>query len=239
MNIAVCDDSLQDLHQIANLIDQYAASSSAPVRYQLFTDADDMLKAAKTAHFTLYILDVKMPVMDGITAAQEIRCFDADAKLLFLTSFKEYAYQGYRVKAYDYLLKPIQADALLPLLSQIQAQETAAQACICLQNGRSFYRIPFSRLSHLEISQKKLHFYLTDGQMRQIPGSMAEYEKTLLTRPEFIKIHRSYIVNLHHISALTPEGCIMFSGKNLPISRLLYHRVQSRFMEHLFNKREV
>jgi len=180
-----------------------------------------------------------MPVMDGITAAQEIRSFDADAKIIFLTSFTEYAYQSYRVKAYDYLLKPVTDDALLPLLSQLNAQESASQECICIQSGRSFYRIPFAKLSYLEINQKKLHFYLTDGQVRQIPGSMAEFENTLLVRPEFVKIHRSYIVNLRQVSAITPDGCIMFSGKNLPVSRLLYQRVQNRFMEHLFSAAEV
>ena len=67
---------------------------------------------------------------------------------------------------------------------------------------------------------------------------MAEYESLLLARPEFIKIHRSYIVNLGQVSSLSPGGCVMFSGKNLPVSRLLYHQVQSRFMAHLFRRQE-
>ena len=238
MHIAVCDDNPQDLKYIANLIGRYAAAASSPVSFQLFDNPEELLKRAKAERFTHFFLDVQMPAMDGISAAQEIRSFDADAKIVFLTSFKEYAYESYRVKAYDYLLKPIEEKQLHALLSQLSAQESAAQECLCIQSGRSFFRLPFSQLSHLEINQKKLHFCLVDGQVRQIPGSMAEYESTLLTRPEFIKIHRSYIVNLNQIAAITPEGCTMFSGKNLPISRLLYQRVQSRFMQHLFSRKE-
>lgn len=70
--------------------------------------------------------------------------------------------------------------------------------------------------------------------MRTIPGTIAGFEAGLLTRPEFVKIHRSYIVNLNQIAELSPEGCILFSGKNLPVSRLLYPQVRRAYMAHLF-----
>jgi len=238
MYIAVCDDNSHDLKQIAEIITQYASSCPVPVKFKLFDNAEQMLKATRTERFTHYFLDVVMSPLDGVTAAHEIRTFDADAKLIFLTSFKEYAYQGYRVKAYDYLLKPIEADQLLPLLTRLQNEEGCCEECLCIKDGRFLFRLPFARLSHLEINQKKLYFFMTDGEIRQIPGSMSEFESILLARPEFIKIHRSYIVNLGQISSLSPGGCVMFSGKNLPISRLLYHQVQSRFMAHLFRSQE-
>lgn len=238
MYIAICDDNPHDLRRTAEFIAQYASSCCVPVRYRLFDNAEDMLQAAKAERFTHYFLDVVMPELDGMTVAHEIRAFDADARLVFLTSFKEYAYQGYRVKACDYLLKPVLAEQLLPLLAHFEEEERRLQECLCIQDGRCLFRIPFSSLSHLEINQKKLYFFMTSGEIRQIPGSMAEYESILLARPEFVKIHRSYIVNLNQVSSLSPSGCIMFSGKNLPVSRLLYHQVQSRFMTHLFRSQE-
>lgn len=108
--------------------------------------------------------------MDGMAAAKEIRAFDSEAKLVFLTSFSEYAYQSYRVRAYDYLLKPVQKETLTELLDRMRAEEAEAEACIDIQNGRSVFRIPCARLACLEVNQKKLFFYLTDGQVRTIPG---------------------------------------------------------------------
>jgi len=234
MFIAVCDDNPHDLRQTEEILAQYAASCSAPFRYRLFDNAEQMLRAAKTERFSHYLLDVVMPGLDGMAAAQEIRHFDTDAKLVFLTSFREYAYEGYQVRACDYLLKPVQPNQLLPLLARFREEESSLDECLCIQDGRRLFRIPFSRLSYLEINQKKLYFFMTDGEIHRIPGSMAEYEKLLLARSEFVKIHRSYIVNLNQIASLSPDGCKMFSGKNLPVSRLLYHQVQSRFMAHLF-----
>lgn len=232
MFIAVCDDDARVRGQLADILDAYAAKNGLPLRYQLFEDAEDMLRAAGTERFTHYFLDVMMPCMDGITAAQEIRSFDPDAKLVFLTSFSEYAYQSYRVRAYDYLLKPVQMETMTELLDRLRAEE--AEACIDVQNGRSIFRIPYNRLACLEVYQKKLFFYLTDGQVRTIPGTIAGFEAELLARPDFVKIHRSYIVNLNQVSELSPEGCILFSGKNLPVSRLLYPQVRRAYMAHLF-----
>ena len=168
MFIAVCDDDVQARRQISDIMDAYAGTCRQLLHYQLFENAEDMLRAAGTERFTHYFLDVMMPGMDGMAAAKEIRAFDSEAKLVFLTSFSEYAYQSYRVRAYDYLLKPVQKETLTELLDRMRAEE--AEACIDIQNGRSVFRIPCARLACLEVNQKKLFFYLTDGQVRTIPG---------------------------------------------------------------------
>ena len=239
MYIAVCDDSPQELRRIADAVQAFAGMSAFPLRMKTFSDAEQMLCAARAERFTHYLLDVMMPVMDGITAAQEIRAFDSEAKIVFLTSFQEYAYQGFRVRAYDYLLKPVSVEALHALLTELQGLEHSAQECLLIQSGRSFLRMPFAQISHVEVSRKRLYFHLTDGQVRCVGGTLAEIEKTLLSRTDFVKLHRAYLVNLRQIASLSPEGCRTFSGANLPVSRLLYQQVQRAFMDHLFDGREV
>lgn len=236
--MAICDDDPLLLHQLASIVDEYASVRRLPLEYRLFDDAEAMLQAAAIRPFTHYFLDVMMPRMDGITAAQEIRSFDEHAKLVFLTSFREYAYQGFRVRAFDYLLKPVQPEALIAVLDRLETEEAGSQAYITLQNGRSVFRLPYDRLAYLEVSQKKLHFHLTDGQIRQIPGTISSLEADLLASPDFIKIHRSYIVNLRHISSLSPDGCVLASGDNLPISRLLYQQVRKQYISYLFDDAE-
>lgn len=239
MRIAFCDDDFQELERISKIMESYAFSREAGVSYRLFSDAEDMIRAARTEGFTHYFLDILMPGMDGIEAAREIRIFDGEAKLIFLTSSNEFACQSYRVKAHDYLLKPVDESAMFAILDALQEREESIQESICVESGRSVLRISCARLSHLEVSQKKLYFYLTDGRVHKTSGTMAEFERELLARPEFIKIHRSYIVNIRQISELSPEGCIMFSGKNLPVSRLLYNQVRREYMAQLFGNAGV
>ena len=239
MNIAICDDNPLELKIITDIVESFISRSTIPVHFKTFTDAKTMLCTAREELFTHYLLDIVMPGMNGICAAQEIRRFDADAKLIFLTNTSEYAYQSYRVKASDYLLKPVQSEELTSLLRQMQAiEEENIRACLSIQSGRSIIRIPFDHLSYLEVNQKQLYFYLSDGSVRRLTGSMAEFEGRLLSQPGFAKIHRSYIVNLLHISVLSPKGCVMFGGKCLPVSRLLYNDIQKQYMTYLFSNRE-
>ncbi len=238
MYIALCDDCAEERNRLVAALESYAALRGCSLRLCQFENAEDMLETARDSHFSHYFLDIVMPCMDGIRAAQEIRSFDPDAKIVFLTSFKEYAYQGFRVRASDYLLKPVDVGQLHGLMDTFREQEDCGEY-LTIQRGNSLLRIPLSRLSHLEINQKKLYFHMTDGQLRQLPGVLAEFESELLARAEFVKIHRSYIVNLQQVSVLSPEGCIMFSGKNLPVSRLLYKQVRQAYMEYLFGRTEV
>lgn len=239
MYIAICDDSIKECQAVAQIIDAFAGKWNISVRYRIFQDAEEMISIAKNERFTHYILDVVMPSMDGITAAQELRSIDAEAKLVFLTSFREFAYQSYRVKAFDYLLKPVRNDELSALLEQMQNIEDASEESLIIPKGRSFIRVFPKRLSYLEVSHKKLYFHMQDGQVWEVIGTLAQYEQALLSRPDFFKIHRSYIVNLNQISMLSPGGCIMLSGQNLPVSRLLYNQVRETYMSHLFGEAEV
>ena len=66
---------------------------------------------------------------------------------------------------------------------------------------------------------------------------MREYEGQLLQRPEFMRIHRSYIVNMMQIEELSSTGVHTFSGKDLPVSRLLYPQLQKDYMQLLFAER--
>ena len=236
--IAICDDDAGALAGMEAAVARYASDRAPSLRSKAFSNAADMLEAAHMERFSHYFLDIIMPGMDGIAAAQAIRSFDADAELIFLTASNEFAWQSYRVHASDYLLKPVTDAQLFALLDRLCEKKAYEEEYICIRNGRSVYRIPFAQLSHVEVNQKHLYFHLSDGQLRQIPGAMAEYERELLSRSDFAKIHRSYIVNLRQISILSPDGCIMFSGENLPISRLLYKQVHRQYIAQLFGGRE-
>ena len=239
MRIAICDDNNSDGKLVADIIRSFADQSNLNIQISQFTDGESMLAAAGGEPFDLYILDIIMPVLDGIMLAQEIRAMDESTRIVFLSSSNEYAHQSYRVHACDYLLKPVDKEQIHALISRLYAELERKQAYICLQKGREFIRLPLDQLSHLEINQKMLYFYLADGHVWQIPGTLAKYESILMSNPHFVKIHRSYVVNLQHISQLSPKDCVMFSGKNLPVSRLMYNDVKKRYMAYLFGHAEV
>ena len=123
MYIAVCDDQSDELEALLALLRAWQTGRRASVRIRAFRSAGELLDAARKERFTLYLLDVMMPGTDGMAAAREIRGFDSAADLVFLTSSPGFAYESYSVQALEYLLKPISAKLLYPLLDKLLLRE--------------------------------------------------------------------------------------------------------------------
>jgi len=235
--IAVCDNQAEALDLVAELLSRWQQKNQIALHFKTFQSASEMLDAAIKENFTLYLLDVMMPGMDGLTAAREIRAFDATAEIVFLTSSPGFAYESYGVRAMEYLLKPINSQLLFPILDKLALREQKPQEGLVIKNGSTLVRILFSQLSHVEVCRKRLYFNLADGSVYEEHGVLSNYEPQLLARTEFIRIHRSYIVNMLQIAELSPSGIRTFTGQNLPVSRLLYSELQKRYMQLLFAER--
>ncbi len=237
MYIAVCDDQTEELHTIADLLRTWEKAHGITLRCRYFRSAGELLEAAAHERFTLYLLDVMMPGMDGMDAAREIRTFDTAADIVFLTSSPGFAYESYGVKALEYLLKPVRSKLLFPILDKLHLREQRPDDALTVRSGSTIIRIPFSSLTFVEVRGKHLYFNQTDGQVREVVGSLKDYEKPLLNRSEYVRVHRSYIVNMLQIEELSPAGIRTFSGQDIPVSRLNYAQVQKTYMDLLFSDR--
>lgn len=234
MYIAICDDQADELRLLIDLLYRWQEEQRVSIPFKSYRNAAELLAEAPNERFTLYLLDVMMPGTDGMTAAREIRSFDDVAEIAFLTSSPGFAYESYGVRAMDYLLKPIRAEILFPLLDRLYLQEQKPQEGLTLKIGTSFIRIPFHQLAYVEVIGKHLYFNLTDGTAREIYGTLKDFEPLLLERPEFMRPHRSYIVNMLQVAELSSAGIRTFSGKQLPVSRLLYPQLQKDYMQLMF-----
>lgn len=239
MYLAVCDDREEDLKTLTALLGRWQSERGGlPLRVRSFHSAAELLDCAEKEHFSLYLLDVMMPGMDGLSAARELRMLDASAGIVFLTSSPGFAYESYSVHALDYLLKPIRAEALFAVLDRLALQERRPQEGLTLKCGTTLVRVPFSQLAYVEVIGRHLHFNLTDGTVYDTCGTLSEYETVLLARPEFMRPHRSYIVNMYQAAELSAAGIRTFSGRVIPVSRLLYPQLQKDYVQLLFTERE-
>ena len=237
MYLAVCEDEKDDLNAVCSLLNAWQAKRDTVMRCRTFQSALELLEAAKQERFTLYMLDVVMPGIDGLEAAKEIRRFDDAAEIVFLSSSPGFAYESYGVRALDYLLKPVEREKLFALLDHVCLLEQKNSEALTLKTGTTFTRVPYAQISYVEVIRKNVYFHLTDGGVREVAGPMKDLEDTLLYRPEFMRVHRSYIVNMYQVEHLSPSGLRTFQGENLPVSRLIYPQLQEEYTALLFDQK--
>lgn len=238
MQIAVCDDDRDELVRIAAILDAYKREKKVSLCCHAFQSATELLSAAKSGEYALYLLDILMPAVSGMEAAKEIRSFDQDAELVFLTSSPEFAVESYRYRAKNYLLKPAMPEQLFPILDALLAKEEQRQECLCVKTKTGLARILFQRLAYVEVMGRQVSFHLSDGSVREVSATLSEFEDALLSRPEFVRTHRSYLVNLMQAAALTETELTMLSGERVPVSRQNSARVREAFVEQLFQRKE-
>lgn len=140
-------------------------------------------------------------------------------------------------REYDLVL----LDVLMPGASGIQAAQelrelelsVQAEEGLILRSRDGIVWIAFSKLVYVEVINKTLFFHLPDGTVSEMTAALADYEERLLQRPEFLKTHRSYLVNLSYIQAVEHNCVRMKTGHSLPISRQRHSKVWDAYMHFL------
>lgn len=104
---------------------------------------------------------------------------------------------------------------------------------LVLKNRDGIIKIAFARLEYVEVVNKSLFFYFIDGVVREVTASLTDIEEKLLPRPEFIKVHRSYLVNLSYVQSVRGESIVTYNGHTIPVARQRRSQVQNSYMDFL------
>ena len=232
MRIAVCDDDEQDLAQLMELITEYQLSRRTSNDCRFFNNGIDFLCDMRGGNYDLILLDVLMPGINGVQVAQELRALDKNVKLIFISSSPEFAVESYEVGAYYYLLKPADAATLFPLLDRVRNELfMQEEQGFVLKDRKGVIMISFAGLEYVEVINKTVSFYMSDGTIHKVTATLAEAEEKLLSRPEFIKPHRSYLVNLKYVQSIGVSCIVMKNGHNIPVSRRRRKQIQDAYVD--------
>ena len=236
IKIAFCDDELSVLNELRILLDQYRVERNQELEYIAFQSPLDLLaEIERGRRFDILFLDVLMPGENGIDAAKEIRNYDHNVKIIFLTSSAEFAVQSYTVGAWFYQMKPIWKESFYRLMDNaIVACEKEETESLILRCKTGITRIELKQLEFVEVIHRSLFFHLTDGSVLESTGSLDELYKQLAQYDFFLRPHRSYIINLNCIQNLSANMITMISLSKIPLPRGKYHEVKDIYLKHMF-----
>ncbi|MBE6587392.1 MAG: response regulator transcription factor [Ruminococcaceae bacterium] len=235
IRIAVCDDSSAFLVQTKLLIDHWD-KRPPNVTVELFTDGDALINAHTEKPFDIILLDIVMPLLNGIEAARELRERDKGVKIVFLSSSSEYGVESYSVKASNYLLKPLEPESFFACIGELAGELCDTDRFVTVRGADGTHRVPLSDIEYVESQGKHIVFYLAKDRKIESSEPLYAYEDTLLLEDGFYKCHRSYIVNIHRIDSYSHDSIIMRSKKHVPISRSCQKSFESTYFSVIFGK---
>ncbi len=206
----------------AGLLESYAKKTPYLNLTGTYNSAVTAMRDLREHPVQLLLLDIQMPELSGIEFA---KILPHDTKVIFTTAFPQYAVEGFKVNALDYLLKPVSyqdflqaTDKALDWFSVVQKQQTYERdRYLFVKSDYKLQRIALDSIVFIEGLKDYVRFYLTSGERVMSLMSMKRLED-YLPRPEFMRTHRSYIVHMPKVSSVDRLRLVMGPELYIPIS---------------------
>ena len=219
----------------AGLLESYARKTPYLHLVGTYNSAILAMKDLRDNPVQLLFLDIQMPELSGIEFA---KILPKDTRVIFTTAFPQYAVEGYKVNALDYLLKPISyedflksTDKALEWFSVIQRQDAYRRdRFMFVKTDYKLQRVNLDDILFIEGLKDYVRFYLKDGEKVMSLMSMKKLEE-YLPKPEFLRTHRSYIVHMTE-TPLVDRFRIVFGENYIPVSENYKDDVQNYFDIH-------
>ncbi|HEX3021404.1 MAG TPA: LytTR family DNA-binding domain-containing protein [Lachnospiraceae bacterium] len=232
IHIAICDDSIDELSNMIQLINQYRTCKQVNCEYAAFQNGLELIATLeKGIRFDFYCLDIIMPTFTGIDTAKELRNFDKTAPIIFFTSSMEFAYESYSVKAINYVLKPVTKEKLFFTFDEVlDRMKIEKDDVIIVKSSEGVQRILLPNLVFAEVNGRNVLYHLISGNVIECTESFTAASNILLKFKYFIKTHRSYIVNMQYIDTIGNHQIIMQTNTPIPIAQGKSREIRKRYL---------
>ncbi len=215
-HIAVVEDEREFADQLQEFLKRYEEEQDTKFKISIFADGSEILEDYQCV-YDIILLDIEMPQVNGMEAAERIRMVDPDVVLIFITNMGSYAIRGYEVEALDFVMKPITyygfAMKMTRALKRVRRKEQQ-QIVLTLSGGMK--KLSIQQIYYIEVQNHMLHYHTSEGEYI-LRGTMQSVEEMMRPYP-FVKCSHWYLVNLAHVSEVQKNKAIV-GGHELEISR--------------------
>lgn len=206
-----------------------------------WNDPVEALKSIRETKPELVFLDIQMPDLDGLELAGMI---PEGTKVIFATAFKEYAFDSYGVDALDFLLKPIRYQKFLDAAQKAQEwfnmKKAAASSnpddSIFVKTNRELVKLQLKDILYLEGMKDYVSIHLASQKQPIVTYLSMKAAESLLPSDSFMRVHRSYIVNLSRIDSVNSDNDIVIGDAYIRVSDAYLESLESFISRRLLTK---
>ena len=232
MKIANCDDNLNIVDEVKNLLDEYALSKNLSLDISTFNDGQAVLESDE--RFNIAILDVEMPGCNGIELGKILREKNRHIVLMYITSHKKYLDEALNLNAARFFEKPIDSKRFYDGLDNALKRIDNTTIKFFLKEDNASVRINANDIIYVEIEpigHRKTKI-VTEEKTYISSNKIVFWEEHLISSL-FVKTHKSYIINMEYITKYE-NNTLQLDGKyNIPISRNYQSSVHKAFIRYM------
>lgn len=234
MNCIIVEDEYPAREELKYFINKFSDISIVD-EFDNSLDALDFLKSNLT---DVIFLDINMPGVNGISMAKITKKLRNSPKFVFITAYPEYAVDAFEIEAFDYILKPYSEERIISTLKKLERNsedEERSNGKVALKDGGKIVLKNKNDIYFCKANGKDTLVYTKD-QVYKINIGISEYLK-ILNDSNFIRTHKSYIVNINKIKEIIPWFNNTYNIKFEDIKEEAY--VSKNFIKNFKNKLSI
>jgi len=195
----------------------------------------EQLRSTMECYADLIFLNINMPKSNGISIAKMLRQNHIEAEIVFTSAQSEYVFQGYKVHAYDYLLKPIKEKQLEEVLERYVEEYLENKTHYLFVNRKTKKeRIPLRFVNYFVSDKRKVKAILPEPyECMEFYMKMSDLEDELRAC-DFVRCHQSYLVNLHRILSWDGANLLLVGNERIPVSRKYRNVIENILSRTIF-----
>lgn len=235
---AICDDEPAVLEMITDAVQMVFAQENFQCELYPFSSGIELLEVNDSTPFDILFLDICMPGQDGFAIAKEIRMRSEHAVILFVTSKDELVYDSFQYRPFYFLRKRSEAaftESLQFVIKRIVLYMERDQSIVLKSGNGIVQSVRLQDIIYLEGNRHNVDYHFSNDEVLSTRQVLSEVE-TALVPSGFVRIHRSYIVNLQKIRRVsmskypTVNLCLNI---DLPIGRAYKEQVYKQYLEQM------
>lgn len=229
IKIILCDDDSVFLKAVQSEIERTFARLSMKAAICAFSSPVD-LSPEHFADCDMAFLDIDYEREDqnGIDLARILRQVNSHAYIFFVTNYIDYAPAGYEVQAFRYILKRDMGDVLERYLLQALEKMAEGQEYLRLRDKEQTIDLLLEKVSYLEVMDHYVSIH-ADGNQYTMGATLSSLESELESHG-FLRIHKSFLVNMAHIRKFRSRECLLNDGTTLAVSEKNYSQQKQKYL---------
>ena len=234
LKIAICDDEKEFCDSAERMLKLYMEEKAVPYQADVFNVPSELVDMTeKGTIYDIYLLDIYMPGVTGMSIATELRSRGVKSPIIFLTSSTDHALEAFGVDATHYLLKTYTKDSFYVGMDKaMQSIASHKNDSVILKVDNDYRSILVSKLIYCEAEDKYQRLYLASGERLLVRISGMELYKLLSEFDSFYHCGRAHIINLNHISRVTPDGAVFKNDMQLNLPHTVLAGLRSAFFDY-------
>ena len=234
LKIAICDDEKEFCDSAERMLKLYMEDKGLPFQADVFNVPSELVDMTeKGTIYDIYLLDIYMPGITGMSIATELRSRSVKSPVIFLTSSTDHALEAFGVDATHYLLKPYTINNFyMGMEKAMQSITSHKDDSIVLKVDNEYRSISISKILYCEAEDKYQRLYLANGERLLVRITGTELYKQLSEFDCFYRCGRAHIVNLNHISKVSQNGAVFKDGVQLSLPRTVLAGLRKAFFDY-------